>query len=70
MSNAPHRLLAPGPFFADQIAPGSPYELSRGHAVLCLPAGSRHGRGNLAGGAVLLSDPAVEEAGVNVGYAP
>lgn len=41
--NAGYRMLAPGPFRADQIREGDPYELSNGHAILCLPTGMRGG---------------------------
>ena len=61
-------LLAPGPFRADQIREGSPYELSNGHPVLCMPTGRRGGRSNLIGGEVLETDPAVKSAGVDVGF--
>jgi Uma2 family endonuclease len=62
------RMLAPGPFTADQIRDGDPYELSNGHPILCLPSGRRGGRSNLTGGTVLETDPAVKSAGVDVGY--
>ncbi|XXY16173.1 Uma2 family endonuclease [Sorangium sp. So ce216] len=55
------------PLTADQIRPGDPYELSEGELVECLPTGERGGRGNLVGGSVLDTDPAVESAGVDVG---
>jgi Uma2 family endonuclease len=61
-------MLAPGPFRADQIKEGSPYELSNGHAILCLPTGRRGGVSNLLGGGVVGSDPAVKTAGVDVGF--
>lgn len=63
-----HRLLAPGPFRADHIREGDPYELSSGHPIRCMPTGRRGGRANLTGGAVLETDPAAEAAGVDVGY--
>ncbi len=59
-----------GPFRADQIRPGDPYELSNGHAVHCMGTGGRGSRANLVGASVLDSDPAVEEAGVDTGYSP
>lgn len=59
-----------GPFRADQIRPGDPYELSNGHAIHCMGTGGRGSRANLVGGSVLDSDPAVEEAGVDAGYSP
>lgn len=61
-------LLAPGPFRAEHIREGSPYELSNGHPILCMPTGRRGGVSNLLGGSVVGSDPAVESAGVDVGF--
>jgi hypothetical protein len=60
-------MLAPGPFVASQLRPGDPYELSRGHAVLCLPTGARGSTKNLLGGAALETDPKVAAAGVDLG---
>ncbi len=59
-----------GPFRADQLRPGDPYELSNGHPILCLPTGSRGGRATNVGGGVLASDPAVQDVGVDVGFSP
>lgn len=59
-----------GPFRADQIRTGDPYELSNGHAIYCLPTGGRGSRANLLGGQVLESDPDVESAGVDTGFSP
>lgn len=60
---------APGPFRADQIRSGDPYELSDGHPLYCAPTG-RDGAGpNGLGFAVLDSDPAVRTAGVDAGIA-
>lgn len=61
-------MLAPGPFLAEHIREGSPYELSDGHPMLCLPSGRRGGRSNLIGGEVLETDPAVKAAGVDIGF--
>lgn len=61
---------AKGPFRADQIRSGDPYELSNGHAIHCMTTGGRGSRANLLGGSVLGSDPAVEEAGIDTGYSP
>lgn len=66
--NAGYRARAPGPFRADQIREGDPYELSNGHPILCMSTGRRGGRANLTGGSVLETDPAAEAAGVNIGY--
>ena len=65
---APRSHPSPGPFRAEQIPEGSPYELSNGHPVLCMPSGRRGGRSNLIGGEVLETDPAVTAAGVDVGF--
>jgi Putative restriction endonuclease len=59
-----------GPFRADQLHSGDPYELSNGHAVFCLPTGGRGAGPNGMGYAVVSSDPAVTEAGVDTGYSP
>ena len=59
-----------GPFRAEQIRPGDPYELSQGHAIQAMGTGGRGARANLIGGSVLDSDPDVEEAGVDAGYSP
>ena len=66
-----HKALAglPGPFRADQLKSGDPYELSRGHPVDCLPTDGRGSSANLVGAQVLGSDPDVAEAGVDTGYA-
>ena len=60
----------PGPFRADQLRSGDPYELSNGHPVRCLPTGSRGGRATSVGDGVLSSDPAVQDVGVDVGFSP
>ncbi len=59
-----------GPFRADQLACGDPYELANGHPVECLPGGGRHSKANLVGGLALGTDPAVTSAGVDTGFAP
>jgi Uma2 family endonuclease len=61
---------SPGPFRADQLRPGDPYELSNGHLVPCLPAGGRGGKAANVGGGVLASDPAVQDVGLDVGFSP
>lgn len=59
-----------GPFRADQLRSGDPYELSNGHPVHCLPTGSRGGKATSVGDGVLASDPAVQDVGVDVGFSP
>lgn len=69
-SSEAFRLVGPGPFLADQIRDGDPYELSNGHAIQCMAGGQSHGRTALLGGSVLDTDAAVESAGVHVGFSP
>lgn len=69
MSHGPLRKTH-GPFHADQLRSGDPYELSGGHPVHCMPTG---GRGSLATGAgykALVNDPAVEDVGIDTGFSP
>src|SRR5882672_3978260 len=58
-----------GPFRAEQLREGDRYELTRGHPVYCAPTGARGGRASTLGGQILDTDPWVEEAGIDVGYA-
>jgi Uma2 family endonuclease len=60
----------PGPFRANQLRSGDPYELSNGHPVECLPTGGRGSKANLIGGLVLGTDPDVTSAGVDTGFSP
>lgn len=60
-------MIAPGPFVADQIRSGDPYELSNGHPVLCLPTGRRGSTRNLTGATALETDPKVTAAGIDLG---
>lgn len=59
-----------GPFTADQLRSGDPYELSNGHTVSCLPTGGRGSGANAGGASVIGSDPDVESVGVDAGFAP
>lgn len=59
-----------GPFRADQLHSGDPYELSNGHPVECLPTGGRGSKANLIGGFALGTDPEVTSAGVDTGFTP
>lgn len=61
---------SPGPFRADQIRPGDPYELSNGHAVHCFPTGGRGSQASVVGSGVLSSDPEVDSAGFDAGFSP
>jgi hypothetical protein len=59
-----------GPFRADQLRDGDRYELADGHPIHCAPSGPEHANRNLSGGAVIESDPDVDWAGVDAGFAP
>jgi hypothetical protein len=70
MTHGARETYESGPFHAYQIREGDRYELSNGHAIQCAPGGPDHAATNLTGGAVLDTDPAVEWAGVDAGFAP
>jgi len=59
-----------GPFRADQLQDGDRYELTDGRPIYCAPSGAAHANRNLSGGSVLETDPAVDWAGVDAGFAP
>ncbi|WP_133511150.1 DUF4351 domain-containing protein [Candidatus Thiosymbion oneisti] len=59
-----------GPFRADQLHSGDPYELDDGHPIECLPSGGRHAKANLSGGLALETDPDVTAAGFDTGFTP
>jgi len=59
-----------GPFRAEQLRCGDPYELHDGHPIECLPSGGRHANASLDGGVALETDPAVESAGFDAGFTP
>ena len=63
-------MLGSGPFRADQLREGDPYELSDGHPIYCAPGGERHGGAQSSGAKVLDADPAATgKVGIEVGYA-
>lgn len=62
------RVPGSGPFRVDQLSSPSSYELSDGHALLCQPTAPRGGASAVAGAVALRTDPAVVEAGVEVGH--
>ncbi len=64
------RYEAPGFLRADDLRPGSRYELNNGHPVYCAPTGGDGARSNLVGAEVLATDPIVNEAGIDAGYSP
>ncbi len=59
-----------GPFRADQLRDGDPYELDNGHPIECLPSGGRHAKANMSGGLALDTDPDVEAVGFDAGFTP
>jgi hypothetical protein len=59
-----------GPFLAEQIHSGDPYELSNGHAIHSAPTGGSGSGPNGLGFSAVGWDPAVREAGVDTGYSP
>ncbi|WP_437524229.1 Uma2 family endonuclease [Sorangium sp. So ce726] len=59
-----------GPFRAEHLRAGDPYELSNGHPVYCAPTGGRASGPNQLGSSVVGWDPAVKEVGVDTGYSP
>jgi Uma2 family endonuclease len=65
-----YREPATGPFRVEHLREGDRYELSNGHAIYCAPSGRDHAAPNLTGAAVIDSDPAVDWAGVDAGFAP
>ena len=69
MTSNPLKRSGHGPFRPEQLQSGDPYELSDGHPIECLPTGGPGSRANLIGGLALATDPAVESAGVDTGYA-
>jgi Uma2 family endonuclease len=70
MTKGTPQLRSQGPFRADQIRSGDPYELSNGHPIHCLPTGGRGAKAMNVGGGVLASDPAVQDVGVEAGFSP
>lgn len=66
--SAKPRLSGRGPFRAEHLRSGDPYELSNGHAIYCAPTGGSGSQPNRLGASVVGWDPAVKEAGVDTGY--
>ena len=59
-----------GPFRAEHLRSGDPYELSNGHAVYCSPTGGRGSKAEGAGFLVIKTDPASEDVGIDTGFSP
>jgi hypothetical protein len=70
VKRAPLLPTSEGPFRADQLRPGDPYELSHGHPILRLAKGGRVAQAIGFGNRVLRSDPAVQDVGVDTGFSP
>jgi Uma2 family endonuclease len=70
MKRSSHQPASRGPFRADQLRPGDPYELSHGHPVFCLPTSGRGSKATSVGAGVLASDPAVQDVGFDTGFSP
>lgn len=70
MSGSVPRPENPGPFKAEQIREGEPYELSNGHRIYCPPNGERHAQINTTGAEALTTDPEVTSAGIDAGFTP
>ena len=70
MNSSALRYEGPGPFRAEDLRPRSRYELHDGHPGYCPPADSDRARRKLICAEMLDSDPVVEEAGIDPGYAP
>lgn len=70
MRKGSHLPATQGPFRAEYLRSGDPYELSHGHAIFCEPAVGRGAKAAQVGGEVLASDPLVEDVGFDTGYSP
>src|SRR5215468_653806 len=67
------KLQAPspaGPWTAEMIKPGEPYEISNGVLIKCMSTGQRGSLSNLSGGMVLDTDPTAPRVGVDAGISP
>jgi hypothetical protein len=58
-----------GPFTVDQLQTGDRYELSQGHAIYCAPTGGDGARRTGNAFEIIDSDPNVQDAGVDPGFA-
>jgi hypothetical protein len=61
MTKGTPQLRSQGPFRADQIRSGDPYELSNSHPIHCLTTGGRGAKAANVEGGVLAGDPAVQD---------
>lgn len=58
-----------GPFCVENLPPKSGYELYNGHPIQCMATGGRGSKASIYGGQVLETDPLVESAGIDTGFA-
>ena len=63
-------MMGEGPFCSDQVRPGDPYEISRGHEIRLAPTERDAALVKWMGGQVLGSDPDVDSAATDLGVAP
>jgi hypothetical protein len=63
-------MSAPGPWTAADIRPGEPWEISNGHRIEAMGRRKRGGAAQAAGALVIVTDPGVEFAAVEVGFSP
>lgn len=66
----PLPMSAPGPWTAADIRPGEPWEISNGHRIEAMGRRKRGGAAQAAGALVIVTDPGVEFAAVEVGFSP
>jgi Putative restriction endonuclease len=59
-----------GPYRAEQFHSGDPYEISNGHLIECMPTGQRGAKSTNSAASLLGTDPDVESAGIDAGFAP
>lgn len=58
-----------GPLHVEQLKVGDRYELAHGHPIYVAPSGGDGARGAIAGAEVLDTDPEVDSAGMDAGFA-
>lgn len=74
MSDRNTKRHAPGvgfytPYTVDQLREGERYELDQGRRVYVAPTGEDGGQSTISGGELIVSDPSVKTAGIDVGHA-
>jgi Uma2 family endonuclease len=69
MRDTKSKQQAPGSVHVDDVQVGERYELDRGNLVYVAPSGGDGARGVIAGGQALDTDPEVDSAGIDAGFA-